>query len=361
MKRSILSLTAAAGLLTMAGCSEKFNVAAPYKNVTVVYAFLDMKDTAHYVRVEKGFLDENKSALDMAQNADSNFYSNINVRIERYSIVSNAYFDSIHLNRVDLAAEGYTKQPGTFFTSPNYAYKFTEPLNASYFYRLKITNFATGKTDSADAPIIDDNPLTGFTVPSIDDHLTNLEGLSFFSILPRRFYTLEGIYRTPGTYKFHDQKSPLGIVQAIIRFNWDDVDVNTQVHTPRYYDHDLGYLATNGSFAFSVENASLYNAIAIGMGKAPNNIERYINKCDLTVYGSTPDYNNYRQAVAVQGTGLTGSDISPVYTNVKGENVLGLFTSRVLHTNKIIIQPRTVDSLIVSSVLANAKIKGRLY
>jgi hypothetical protein len=364
MKKFILPLVVVIAVLAMAGCSEKFDVAAPYKDVTVVYGFLDMKDTAHYIRIQKGFLDQNKSALTMAQNSDSNFYANLNVRIERYSIGgTNAYHDSIHLNKVDLTAEGYPKQAGTFFNAPNYAYKFTDLLDARYFYRLKITNLTTGRTDSSDAPIINENVAGGFNIPVIDDNNINLDGMSFFSILPHRFYTLDGLYYIPSDYNFHDQYSPAGVAQAIITFNWDDVNNATQVHTPQSYDYNLGYIAVSsgGSFEYNVENSSLYNAIATGMGQAPTGITRLINRCDITVYASTPDFNNYQAALAVQGTGLTGSEIAPVYTNIQGQNCVGLFTSRAVHTGKITINSRTVDSLIASPTLSFTNLKGTVY
>ena len=366
MKKLIIPFIATAAVLIMASCSEKFNVAAPYKDITVVYGFLDMKDTAHYIRIQKAFLDQDKSALSMAKVADSSFYANLNVRIERYSISGkNLYHDSIHLNRVDLTTEGYPKEPGTFFESPNYAYKFNNTLEPQYFYRLKITNLTTGRTDSADAPIINQTsgtPGVGFNVPIIDDGATNLEGISFFSILPRRYYTLDGIYYTPPNYSFNGQTSPAGVAQAIIRFNWDDVDVATNVHTPRYYDYNLGNIAITGNtFAYNIENSSLYNALATGMGKAPANTKRLIGKCDVTVYLSTPDFYIYQQAIALQGTGLTGSEIAPVSTNIKGENTLGLFTSRAFHTGKVAITDRTIDSLAASSFLAFTNIRGKNY
>ncbi|MBS1689466.1 MAG: hypothetical protein JSS96_12130, partial [Bacteroidetes bacterium] len=66
--------TLAIGLLICSSCSEKFKVAAPYKSITVAYGLMDMSDTAHYVRIQKAFLDENKSAITMAQNPDSNYF-----------------------------------------------------------------------------------------------------------------------------------------------------------------------------------------------------------------------------------------------------------------------------------------------
>ncbi len=367
MKKIYFSLLAAS-VFFITSCSEKFDVAAPYKDITVVYGYLDMADTAHYIRIQKAFLDENKSAVTMAQTADSNFYSNVNVRIERYnSTGSNVYIDSIHLNRVDLTIEGYPKQPGSFFTAPSYAYKFTNALDPRFIYRLKITNLTTGVTDSADAPVINNQlPVAtgapGFKVDPIDIVDLNLDGMNFFSMLPYRYYILDANYTSTPNYNYKGETSPAKVAQTIIRFNWMDSNILTKTLTPKYFDFDAGYQSLSKSdFEYKIENRSLYNAISSGLGAAPDNTVRLLDRCDITVYLSTTDYNNYRQAIQVQGNGLTASEIAPVYTNIKGANVLGLFTSRARRTGKITMTERTVDSLMASPMLSHTRIKGTVY
>jgi len=364
MKKILFSIAASYTLLFTA-CSEKFDVAAPYKDITVVYGFLDMGDTAHYVRIQKAFIDQDKSAVTMAQNADSNFYANINVRIDRYRVTKvggvNQYVDSIHLNRVDLSQEGYPKQSGTFFNAPNYAYKFSDAIDPKFIYRLKITHLSTGKTDSADATIIS-NVVSSFNVPVIDVNNTNIAGMSFYSVIKGRNFIVDATYKAEIGYDYNNLTSPANIAQAIVRFNWEDSNIVTKSKTSKYYDYDAGTQVFTGTqFEFRMENFSLYNALSIGMGKAPDNVIRLIDRCDITLYVSTPEYNNYRQAMLVQGNGLTGSEIAPVYTNVKGENVLGLFTSRAKRTGKITITARTVDSLIASPLLTHTNLKGTRY
>jgi len=372
MKKSLLSLIAASTLLGTS-CSEKFDVAAPYKDITVVYGFLDMADTAHYIRIQKAFIDENKSAVNMAKEVDSNFYANLNVRIERYSATEKYFYvDSIHLDKVDLAQEGYTKQPGLFFTSPNYAYKFKGALNPSYIYRLKITNVTTGVTDSADAPVIDNRvPVSstgaGFTFYPVDNNDINTSGMSFFSSLPFRYYTFDASYVPPANYVFYSspnvkETTPATVAQAIIRFNWVDSNIVAKTKIPRYFDMDAGYVGvSNANVQYRIENKTLFNAINSGMGPAPENVIRLLDRCDMSMYLSTSHYNNYRIATQSAGTGLTGSEIAPIYTNIKGENVLGLFTGRAMRTGKITITNKTVDSLIGSTMLSHLRIKGTVY
>ena len=156
MKKLLLSFLVLSSVLGFQSCSEDFEVAAPYKPVTVVYGMLNMKDTAHYVRIQKTFLDENKNAFDMAKVSDSNFYKEADIEVMIKELSGNAVVGQpIMLKRVEMTAEGYPKDPGTFFTSPNYAYKFKHPLNPAYTYRLVINNKATNTMDSADIKLVD--------------------------------------------------------------------------------------------------------------------------------------------------------------------------------------------------------------
>lgn len=364
MTKFFLPLVAA--IIFFSSCSEKFDVAAPYKDVTVVYGFLDMGDTAHYVRIQKAFLDENKSAVDMAKVSDSSFFSDIDVRIDRYSVAgSHAYINSIPLTRVDLTAEGYPKQPGAFFTAPNYAYKFTNTLDPQYFYRLKITHTSTGAVDSVDAPVINNvriGTYGGFYVELLDNSNANLSGLSFFSTIANRGFNIYATYAPAVGYDYNSEESPAQIAQTIIRFNWVDSDAVTGAKTFHYYDFDAGYnaLSSKGKTVdFTIKNQTMFSAMAVGMGKAPANTYRLMEPCDLTLYLSTSDYSKYQQAMLFQGTGLTASEISPIYTNVKGKDALGLFTSRAMRTGKIIISDMTIDSLRLNPILDQVKINGR--
>ena len=365
MKKLIFPFVAMATIISfLTGCSEKFDVAAPYKDITVIYGFLEASDTAHYIRIQKAFLDQNKSAVNMAQSSDSNFFNNINVRIARFSILGNHNFkDTIHLNRVDLTAEGYPKQAGTFFNAPNYAYKFTNSLDRNYIYRIYVTHLNNGHVDSADAPIIEDRDKNVFSVPMIDDNDQNLLGLSFFSVIGRKFVDLSGNYIASSDFTdFSGNTTPVGVSQLYIRFNWVDSEITTHAKTAHSYDLDAGLVPTvKGGFEYKVENNSLYAALRTGMGVASSTTYRLLDRCDIIVYLSTFDYYQYNQVSLTQGTGLTGSEIQPVYTNVKGENVLGLFTSRALRQGKITITPRTIDSLKASPLLTDARIMGTVY
>src|ERR1044071_7961899 len=83
MKRFfLLGLTA---LIALTGCEKDFEVAAPYKDIMLVYGIIDPLDSAHYIRIQKAFLDENKSAIEMSKIPDSSYFSNLAVKIQEYT------------------------------------------------------------------------------------------------------------------------------------------------------------------------------------------------------------------------------------------------------------------------------------
>ncbi len=361
MKKFLLPVLAFIALSLLQSCSENFNVAAPYKSITVVYGLLDRADTAHYIRIQKAFLDENKSALAMAKEADSNFFTNINVRIQRLTMTGNPV-DTIHLTRVDLNSEGYPKDTGVFFNSPNYAYKFKNTLDPDYIYRIIVTNAASGETDSADAPVID-NRYPAFTVYYIDNPALNPQ-LDFSSTNPNQTLRLPFGYTASSNFSFQGASSPVALSQSFIRFNWWDSNMVTGTKTQRYFDFDMGYIefsGVSGTSAYVVKNTAIYNAIKGGMGAAPSGVVRLMDRAQLITYLGTADFYTYLKVQAIQGTGLTGNEIQPTYTNLKGKNVLGLYTSRSMRIGYVTLNSNTIESLKHVSLLSELKIVGTIY
>jgi len=152
MKKLLFSLPLLA--LLLASCTNDFDVAAPWKEVPVVYGILSAKDTAQYVRIEKAFLDAQTSALEIAQIADSLYYPDdaISVYLQRTSNNS-----QVQLTRVDGNLEGFPRRSGIFATQPNWLYKVKTPagqgLATGEKYRLVIKR-ADGKDDITAETII---------------------------------------------------------------------------------------------------------------------------------------------------------------------------------------------------------------
>ncbi len=207
MKKIFAPIIVLAALLAMASCSEDFKVAAPYKNITVGYGLINMNDTAHYIRIEKAFLDESKSAIDMAKVDDSSYFKNLTVFMKE---LNNGFLVSTDtLKQVDLRTEGMTKDPGVFFVDKNYAYKYKHTLNPFYRYRLVINNKTTGEIDSAETNVLNSDTLK-FGIQEFSDLGFRMRFAT--NIINDNFYLK---LRAPDSF---------AIVEAIVRVHWADKD-----------------------------------------------------------------------------------------------------------------------------------------
>lgn len=332
-------------MLLLAACSEDFKVGAPYKNVTSVFSLLDVGDTAHYIRIQKAFLDESQSALELAQVEDSNFYKALDVTLR--DIQNGAITGNTTLQRVDLTAEGYPKQEGAFFKEHNWAYKTTQPLLPGHSYRLIITNTATGGVDSAETPVIDTNDQAfrviqwvnaAYKVSFPAKQLVDRFVLNI--TVPDNAYYMEGY----------------------IRFRWADRRTSNGQQTDDSADYNFATVVLADQPAntkLEVLQNDIYKFLHSAMGTAPEGIERRIDSCDLTVYAATSEFYRYLQYTNSQG-GITADQIQPIYTNIKGADVVGLFAGRTHRTRRQIqIDDATIDSLQHRQDMQDVVIRGR--
>lgn len=347
MKRTLLYISCLAGILSLASCSEKFDVAAPYKSVTVVTAFLDLSDTAQYIRIEKGFLDNDKSALDMAKIADSSYYSDLDVKIKEMIPQNPNPVNVYTLPLVDMDKEGYPKTDGAFFTSPNMAYKFKQPLVAAHRYRLVITNNKTGEVDSAETAIID----TAYQNFSVTEFMfPQAKTISIAHKNPNNKFSLSGNVTPQGD----STQAPAGIavLEGVLDFYYRDSFANTGTTVSHVIEWsnppaDISFHST--SFEYKIQNTAFYDFFQANIPASDDirNRFRIIDSFQVHLYAGSYDYYIYKQVTGAQTSSLTGGEIKPLYSNIRGGTVLGLYSTRVnkLGTGfKLEISP-TIDSL----------------
>jgi hypothetical protein len=350
MRRLLPLFIFTAAITFLSSCSEKFDIGAPYKNITVVNSLLDMSDTAHYIRIQKAFLDQNKSALVMATVPDSSFYASLIVVVKQLGSGNNV-LNTYTLDRVDLNTEGYQKTSGTFFTSPNYAYKFKNSLNPNYTYRVVVTNTASGEVDSSETAILDTSSFV------VDQILFNTSyKVSFYSTNPNQYLDFSG-----------SLPSAAAMYQIFIRVHW--IDSTSSSGVQKYADWTVTPATAalqNNSFDASqlkIPDLNFFYFLRDNLGIPTAGVARYLQGIDLLVYGGSSALYNYQQLALTAGTGITGQDIEPVYTNIKGKSVFGLFAARGMKgIYNIDFDNATKDSLLLSpsiqAILNGVNIRG---
>jgi len=359
MKKSFLLLGSLA-LLLFASCKEDFDVAAPYKDITVVYGMLNIADTAHYIRVQKAFLDETKSAIEMAQNPDSIYYPEgaLTVRFQEINAAGNITSDE-EMSRVDLNAEGYPKEGGAFASSPNIGYKSKKTLNPANKYRVVIRNTVTGDVDSAETYIITNStePSTGFY---ISQAFIPTFRINFSKPNPKAAFSMT--VHTPSNPPGYTGRSITAYFEGAMRIKYASVkggDTTTGQSILYQFGGTRPGTEAGGTFSLTTTHESILNFIANAIpAAAPGEVRLLDSSADLMVWAAGPDYANYLQFASTQG-GLSADQIRPVYTNIRGKDAYGLLSTRKLYErDNIRIDVPTMDSLVHNPDLQHLRFIG---
>lgn len=351
--------------LGLQSCDEDFQVSAPYKDITVAYGILDMGDSSHYIRIQKAFLDENKSAIDMSKEPDSSFYENLDVTLLEYNDQRTQVLNSISLSKVNLNNEGddfKKEEPVTdqqFFTDPHYAYKFTNndlQLNPFNWYQLILTNNNTGRIDSSEFIGVvsnsSDRAQQGLWVREFE--FGNSFSVSFARTLPANTFKILVFMPKNGRS-----------VEGYIRFNYVDRNIltgeETDKHVDYLFDREQNITSAGTSFVLEVPNSDIYSFLNASIGAPPSdNIERLVDSCDVYVYVASPEIYFFNQINQGQTGGLTNDNIQPTYSNFKGDDIIGVVGSRAMRIkNNVPIDKTTLDSIMINPATEPLRIRGR--
>lgn len=303
------------GMLLLAACSNDFEVTAPWKEIPVAYGILSPADTAHYIRVEKAFLDPETSALTIAQIPDSIYYPEnaITVYLQR---VSNGQLYQLH--RVDGTLDGYPREGGIFASQPNWLYKITpnelDSLKKGEKYRLVIKR-TDGKPDVTAETTIPKNFV--FHDPSpLDNPLV----ISFLPDSP------------PTTVEWRgDENGVYYNVNFVIRYRENYSD-GTVVHDTIVWLAAKNVLRSdvqvaNGLYKgeASIQGESFYRFLNDNIDSVANPPVRHFTGVDFVLTGGGKEIKDFLDAAAANA-GITGAEVFPTYTNLS--EGLGLFSSR---------------------------------
>jgi hypothetical protein len=300
MRRTLLATVTAATLL--AGCSTDLDINAPYKETTVVYALFNQREDTHFVKINKAFLGEG-DALAFAQIRDSSEYTAEDIEYAKVVEITNgndgATFDlqPITLNN---------REPGTFYGPAQTLYYFTNPLNESkkYDVRLKIK----GKEIQSSSVIVNN-----FTIrpPAVNVG-----------------YELDLFNVTNELYKGFELKWNVGTnckrFQVYWRFNYDEVTGTDTI--PNSFTQELGTLIaapSQNELSLILEGETFYRTIRDRIKNNNQVSSRIFRGLDFLFVVADEEFNTY---LSLQEPVSGIVEERPTYSNVNGG--LGLVASR---------------------------------
>jgi hypothetical protein len=324
--------------LLISACSNDFEVTAPWKEIPVVYGILSPQDTAHYIRIEKAFLDPDKSAFEVAQIADSLYYpeSAITVWLERTDNQNR-----IAMKRVNGALEGYPRDPGVFADQPNWLYKANTagfPLLAGKKYRLVIER-QDGKADiTAETTLPADfkitKPALNVAVPVISFEGTKGTTIGWETDENGVYFNIRFVIRIA-------ERNLNGTLVNTQEFVWDAVS-----------NHEVIPMAAGSSVQYrgsiQIAGTSFYNFLAQKLQKPAQGRYRQFVSMDIILDGGGKEIKEYLETSNANG-GLTGAETFPNYSNIS--EGFGIFTSKSQTIGQNYrVGGKTLDSMSVNSI-----------
>jgi len=312
-------------------CSNDFDVNAKWRDIPVVFGLLDISDSAHYIRVEKAYLDPKADALQLAKIADSIYYENAIVQLER---VSNG--QRFTLQRVDGNKWGYPREDGVFATEPNWLYRIDSSellLQPGEQIRLHIDR-GNGQPDvTSNARILSalklNNPQANSSGFAFNNNLkTNINWTAADSafIFDATLYV---------RYAEFPKTDPDSLVQKTIKWPWS---------------RGLRRASGNNMFSVEKEGIEFYELMKSNI-PVDDNLKRVFLGIDVEIIAGGKPLENYVN-VSLANTGITASGEVPTYTNIS--EGLGIFDSvSKFWRYNVGIQPRTRDSLKMGFLTKN--------
>lgn len=300
--------------IVFTACDNDFDLVANKIETPVVYAILNAADTAQYFRVERAFIDETVSALEIAQNPDSLYYSNAIVTLTRLSTG-----DSWVMKEVDGNLEGYPRQDGVFATAPNTLYKLRTAdivLEPEEEYHLSIDIGEGRPLIEATTEIVE----PPFFVKPEDDGTLEID--------PERRFRINW-----------NANTNTAIYDAYIRLFYEET-INGETSS-KFIDWSL--LSNSDDNEIDVKGTEFYTLLSNSLIADPT-ITRQQKGALFTLASGSTEIAEYIR-IGQANLGITSSGEIPVYEGSLSYG-LGLFASRYSDIRgNLTLTPLTLDSL----------------
>jgi hypothetical protein len=300
-----LALLATITLFIQFSCKPTFSTTGPWRDTTIVYGLLDYNDTAHYIRIYKGYLDANINAYTQAKIPDSIYYAPGTITATLYQIDTNTgnILATLPLSRVDGNLEGFVMDTGTFATSPNILYKTKHALADGATYKLVIVDNKSKKTVYAQA---------------------NLVG-SLVTVVPGPYATALNFFPHGKTTLVWNNDANAAIYDLYLTLNYKEMmNGDTTLHSV-IWNVLTNYQPQSSQPTYTLNGESFYDILANKLSAAPTGMTRqYVGTDFEMIAGGTALYTYYLATLA--NSGITQGQAVKGYTNI--HNGVGLFSSR---------------------------------
>jgi len=291
--------------LSISSCSNELELIDTWEDIPVAYALLNRQDSIHYIRVEKAFLDPERSALDVAQISDSLYYDNAQVEVKNLQTEEVYTFE-----RVNATEEGLMRNVGIFATEPNVLYRHVfengENWVGGQSYELSVRRGDETEPARATATIVSDMAFV-----NLPDDLA-----------------LEWVYDRNTTVNWR-------IEQDARLFNMDIIIEIEEINATNPSERETKFLVwevdrniervndNSPAMFYTIPGERIYRFIADEL-EPSSTVNRVFKGFQYRVSASGAELEQFINVTSAN-TGITSSQVILTYTNI--ENGVGLFGS----------------------------------
>lgn len=336
MKKYLLLLLSTL-LLTFAGCKEKLSLNEPWKEIMVIYGFLDHTQAIQYIRITKAFLGDGDNS-GYAKIPDSIYYDPKIIDAKLYEYAGNTA--TTLLRTITLRDTILQDLPeGAFAQSPNRLFYTNQTLDVVNTYKIVVKNTRTGYEAKASTKLISILPLVSSSLFSVVTGAANDRSYSNFSFTQKstpntksfqctlQFFYADSFNNGSVTEKMLEYKYPLQILD-----NPKGGVSSNQIINGRDF---IGFLKSNKANSFPA-NGTFRRARGVYLTQtcAAEELTNYysINKPGGALLLEKPVYTNI-----TNGVGIFSSRAYRVQGNLQRGGIMGLSdgTKQVLAADSI--------------------------
>ena len=341
-KLRLLFLALLTGGFLLNSCSNDFELTSPWQEIPVVYAILSAVDDAHFVRIEKAFLDPEVSALKVAQIADSLYYPENAISVYLQKVGSPTQYQ---LQRVDGNLNGHPRDTGIFANTPNWLYKINATAMGGELVEGATYRLIIKRTDGRPDITAETTIPKGFNLiaPNITGTPPKIQFLGNKPTTFRWTHDVNGVYFNVGLTIPFREVSTTGSVIKYDTLHWNPI-ANKQADSNG-----------NGSTIAQVLGNDFYAALSKHITTPNDGRSRYFGPVSIEVEGGGKEIQEFL-ATAQANAGLTGAEIIQTYSNMS--EGYGIFTAKNYRRfDGLRIWQETIDSMRLSPITQNLNFK----
>ena len=295
-------------LAALTACDNELDLTSEWQDIPAVWGILNAGDSVHYVRVERAFLDPDRSALEVAEIADSIYYENA-----RVFLTIQGTGEQFELERVNVAEFGWEREAGIFATAPNFLYQIADEeieLEGGEIVQLTLDRGNGNREVTARTTVL--RPI---------EKGVNQAPSARVGFEPGRESNFG--FRPPSEAKIFE------VVFLIHLIEWPASNFDARKERVIRWVLDGSVENPNGSSDFrtvgvDVPGGEFYTTIANAVDRDDQSLRRRVVSLDYVVTGVGAAFRDFTR-VRLANTGITAAQEIPTFTNLS-EGV-GIFTS----------------------------------